>query len=294
MPVVQMNAEQGMTQALINAARALPKGAPILVMMHGYRYSPSIPAHDPHRHILSPIQVSHAPSWPHALGFGTSPDEGLAIAFGWEARGTLRAAYGRAENAGNVLADTVSELAQQSGRQVGLIGHSLGGRVALQSMKNANAGSLGRVILLNAAEFRDTAAAALHTPAGQRAEVINVTARENDLFDFALERLLSRGRRRALGLGLESRSPNWVDLQIDDATTLDALADLGFPTERGARRLSHWTPYLRGGLFDFYRAALCHPWALPLGLLRHHLPDRLDARWSRLLARPATLGAMRA
>jgi pimeloyl-ACP methyl ester carboxylesterase len=263
-------------------------------MMHGYRYSPSIPAHDPHRHILSPLPVSHTTSWPTALGFGTDHDEGLAIAFGWEARGTLRAAYGRAEQAGQTLADTVSELAQQSGRQVGLIGHSLGGRVALQSMQKAAAGSLGRVILLNAAEFRDTAEGAILSPAGQRSEVINVTARENDLFDFALEGLLARGRRRALGLGLESHRTNWVDLQIDDAATLDALADLGFPTERGARRLSHWTPYLRGGLFDFYRAALCHPWALPLGLLRHHLPVRPDPRWSRLLARPATLGAMRA
>jgi len=294
MPVVQMNAEQGIAPTLIHAARKLPKGAPILVMMHGYRYSPSIPAHDPHRHILSPWPVPHTTSWPAALGFGAERDEGLAITFGWEARGTLRAAYGRAEQAGQVLADALSELALQSDRQIGLIGHSLGGRVALQAMRKAAAGSLGRVILLNAAEFRDTAETALMSPAGQQAEVINVTARENDLFDFALESLLACGRRRALGLGLESRRANWVDLQIDDAATLDALADLGFPTERGARRLSHWTPYLRGGLFDFYRAALCHPWALPLGLLRHHLPFRHDARWSRLLARPATLGAMRA
>ncbi|RJE79953.1 alpha/beta fold hydrolase [Paracoccus sp. JM45] len=294
MPVVQMNAEQGITQSLIHAARRLPKGAPILVMMHGYRYSPSIPAHDPHRHILSPLPVPHTTSWPVALGFGAENHEGLAIAFGWEARGTLRAAYGRAEPSGQVLAAALSELAQQAGRPVGLIGHSLGGRVALQAVQKTDEGSVERVILLNAAEFRDTAETALMSPAGQRAEVINVTARENDLFDFALERLLARGRRRALGLGLETRRANWVDLQIDDAATLDALADLGFPTERGARRLSHWTPYLRGGLFDFYRAALCHPWALPLGLLRHHLPARHDARWSRLLARPATLGAMRA
>ena len=74
----------------------------------------------------------------------------------------------------------------------------------------------------------------------------------------------------------------------------DALDGLGFPTERRARRLSHWTPYLRGGLFDFYRAALCHPWALPLGLLRHNLPTRPHPRWSRLLAPTAGLGEMRA
>lgn len=294
MAVIQLNAENGVTEGLLQTARALPKGAPIVVMLHGYRYCPSKPAHDPHRHILSPVPLRHTTSWPCALGLDGPADHGLAIGFGWHARGRLRVAYDRAGQTGQALADVVSRLAQVSGRPVGLIGHSLGGRVALQAVQAADAGSIGRVILLNAAEFRDTAAAALARPAGRHAEVINVTARENDLFDFALEQLLSRGRRRALGFGLEMQRSNWVDLQIDDEATLDALDGLGFPTERGARRLSHWTPYLRGGLFDFYRAALCHPWALPLGLLRHNLPVRPHPRWSRLLAPPAALGAMRA
>ena len=294
MTVIQLNAEDGLTDGLLQAARDLPKGAPIVVMLHGYRYSPATPAHDPHRHILSPVALPHTTSWPCALGLDGAADQGLAIGFGWHARGRLRAAYRRAGPTGQALADVVSRLAQVSGRPVGLIGHSLGGRVALQAVQAADAGSIGRVILLNAAEFRDTAAAALARPAGRHAEVINVTARENDLFDFALEQLLSRGKRRALGFGLETQCPNWVDLQIDDAATLDALDGLGFPTERRARRLSHWTPYLRGGLFDFYRAALCHPWALPLGLLRHNLPTRPHPRWSRLLAPTAGLGEMRA
>ncbi|WP_108502857.1 DUF726 domain-containing protein [Paracoccus indicus] len=294
MTVIQLNAEDGLTDGLLQTARDLPKGAPIVVMLHGYRYSPATPAHDPHRHILSPVALPHTTSWPCALGLDGAADQGLAIGFGWHARGRLRAAYRRAGPTGQALADVVSRLAQVSGRPVGLIGHSLGGRVALQAVQAADAGSIGRVILLNAAEFRDTAAAALARPAGRHAEVINVTARENDLFDFALEQLLSRGKRRALGFGLETQCPNWVDLQIDDAATLDALDGLGFPTERRARRLSHWTPYLRGGLFDFYRAALCHPWALPLGLLRHNLPTCPHPRWSRLLAPTVGLGEVRA
>ena len=98
---------------------------------------------------------------------------------------------------------------------------------------------------------------------------------------------MARGRLRAVGNGLGRPRGNWIDLQIDDRATLDALADLGFPTDRGVRRMSHWTPYLRQGLFDFYRAALCHPWALPLGFLRHHLPGRPQPRWSRLLVGPS-------
>lgn len=294
MAVIGVNAGAEWPDALARAARDLPPGAPILVMLHGYRYSPARPAHDPHRHILSPLDRPGQVSWPRGLGFDGSPGEGLAIGFGWEARGRLRHAYDRAEGAGVAVARLMDRLAQAGGRPVGLIGHSLGGRVALQALAHARAGTAGRVVLLNAAEFQDRAQAALDAPGAQGAEVLNVTARENDPFDFALEQLLSRGRSRALGAGLAQRRANWVDLQIDDPATLDGLADLGFPTARGARLMSHWTPYLRQGLFPFYRAALCHPWALPLGLLRHHLPVSGQPRWSRLLPGPAVLAGLRA
>ncbi len=289
MTVMRANADRDIDDALLRAAEALPPGAPVILMSHGLRYSPSIPAHCPHSHILSPRKPRCGPSWPLALGFRGEPTEGLAIAFGWEARCRLRVAYGRAEDAGRTMGHLAARLSEAAERPVAMIGHSLGGRVALQAAATATPGAVGRVVLLNAAEFRDTADAAVATPAGRRAEFLNVTSRENDPFDFALEAMLSGGRRRALGFGLERSRANWVDLQIDDAATLDALADLGFPTERGARRLSHWTSYRRGGLFDFYRAAMCYPWALPLGLLRHHLPVRPEPRWARLWSAPGAM-----
>ncbi|MDB6177540.1 alpha/beta fold hydrolase [Paracoccus sp. Z330] len=297
MPVVKVNAHHQPSQRLWQTADKLSEGAPIIVMVHGYRYSPSEPAHDPHRHILSldpDRRCRRSTSWPRALGFGTGdPMQGLALAYGWEARGSLGRAYRRAGEAGKTLAGIVSRLADQTRRPIAIIGHSLGARVALQAMNDADPGSIGRIILLTGAEFRDSAALALTSDAGRRAEIINITSRENDLFDFALEQWLARGRRQALGFGLDKPARNWVDVQIDHGETLSALEEMGFPTERRPLRLSHWTPYLRRGLFEFYRTALCQPWALPLAALHTRLPGRIEPRWSRLLAAPSTLEAMR-
>lgn len=282
----------------LDQATTLAAEAPVIVMVHGYRFSPGQPGHDPHHHILAldPDRTGRPVlSWPRALGFhGQSVGEGLAVGFGWEARGSLRGAYRRAEQAGLSLAQLIDRLAEAANRPVALIGHSLGARVMLQALRHVQPGAAGRLVLMAAAEFRCAAAAALDSPAGERAEVLNITSRENDLFDFGLELFVTGGQRQALGFGLEQARPNWIDIQIDDRDTLAMLSALGFPMDGRARRLSHWTPYLRTGVFEFYRTALCQPWALPLNLLRRELPAQVEPRWSRLLAPPATLGGLRA
>lgn len=291
MPLVKVNADQGVPAQLARQLERLPIGAPVVVMIHGYRFSPGHARHDPHRLILSldPDQSRRRSlSWPRALGFGGAhPGEGIALAFGWEARGSLGGAYRRAGKAGIALARILSGVAEKTGRPVALIGHSLGGRVALQAMARAEAGTVGRVILLTGAEFRCAAARAMDSPAGRGAEIINITSRENDLFDFGVEIWLGHGRRKTLGFGLDQPLSNWIDIQIDNAATIRALAGMGFPVAHDPLRLSHWTPYLRGGLFDFYRTALKDPWALPLSMLRARLPGRVEPRWSRLLAAPS-------
>ena len=158
--------------------------------------------------------------------------------------------------------------------------------MALGALARVTPGAVGRVILLAAAELQDRAEAAIASPAGMLAEVINVTSRENDLYDLAMELALSGGRRRALGFGLPRRTERWLDLQIDAPDTLSALKGMGFPVGGRALRCCHWSPYLRDGVFELYAAALRNPEALPLWLLRRHLPDRAAPRWSRLLARP--------
>lgn len=298
MTLLRMNEGQLPDTSALRLAASLPEGAPVIVMIHGFRFSPAAPDTDPHRHILSlnpDLRGSRVLSWPRALGFSGDDGPGLAIAYGWEARGSLLSAYHRAETVGRSLAAAIDRLAQAAQRPVALIGHSLGARVALSALHHVTPGAISRAILLTAAEFRCTAATAIQSEAGRQAEILNITSRENDLFDFGMELLVGRLRRQTLGFGLEQPVRNWIDVQIDDADTLSALAGLGFQVDRRALRLSHWSPYLREGVFDFYRTALCQPWALPLGLLRGALPTRPAPRWSRLLALPQDVsGVLRA
>jgi pimeloyl-ACP methyl ester carboxylesterase len=245
--------------AMAAALAALPPGAPVVVMIHGYRFMPGQPGHCPHEHILSlrPTPgVPRAVSWPQELGLGAD-EAGLAIAFGWSARGALRASYARAASAGGHLAALVLRLrALAPDRPVDVIAHSLGARVVLQALPLLSPGDLARIILLSPAEFRAPATMALHSPAGRAAEVLSVTSRANGLFDFLLEMLAAGGIRRSVSRGFCKPCPNWTQLHIDDPAAMTALADLGFPLGAPTGRICHWSPYLRPGLFALYRAIL--------------------------------------
>jgi len=272
---------------------------PVIVMVHGFKYAPGHASECPHRHIfsLTPERDCYkVVSWPRGLGFdGTRPDEGLAVGFGWNARGSLWRAYREAARAGAALAATIDALrAAAPGRPIHAIAHSFGARVVLSALARLEAGALDRVILLAGAEFGHHAARALATPAGRAAEIINVTTRENDLYDFLLECLVAPPARgdRSLGLGLPIGA-NVLTLQLDDPDTLDVLACAGFAIAPPAARVCHWSPYTRPGALDFYAALLRDPGRLSLARLRAALPERTAPRWSRLLPeirRPLSMG----
>ena len=68
----------------------LVPAAPVVVMIHGYRYSPACPSSDSHRHILALAPDGRhwgAVSWPRRLDLGGG--KGLGPARGWEARGSI-------------------------------------------------------------------------------------------------------------------------------------------------------------------------------------------------------------
>jgi pimeloyl-ACP methyl ester carboxylesterase len=257
----------------------LPPAAPVVVMIHGWRYAPGFARDCPHGSILSldpPRDDRRAVSWPRHLGLdGTS---GLGIALGWNAKCDPWRAHLRAGSTGSALAEIARTVHRVSGRPIHVIAHSMGARVALAALPELEPGQIGRMILLAAAETRGRTRAALATPAGRAVEVVNVTTRENDLFDACFEWGIHLGLRTSIGQGLGQAVRGWHDLWIDQPRTLQGLAALGHPLDDPPRRICHWSPYLRPGTIGLYRALL--DGRLVARDLPGHRPGR---RWSRLI-----------
>jgi pimeloyl-ACP methyl ester carboxylesterase len=258
--------------ALERCLAALPPRAPVAVLIHGFRYAPGADIHCPHGHILSLTprrDVPRAISWPRHLRLA-GPRDGLALAFGWPARGTIWQAQARTAGTAAALATLVGAIRRHApDRQVDLVAHSLGARVAMAALPLVEAGSIGRVLLLAPADFRAHAEAAMDSAAGRAAEVFSITSRANALFDLCMETLLSARLQASLARGLSHPRQNWLDLRIDDPATETALARLGFPLRPAMVRICHWQPYLRPGVFALYRALLAR--SLGQGQIRAQL-----------------------
>jgi pimeloyl-ACP methyl ester carboxylesterase len=253
---------------LAAALGALPETAPVVIMLHGFRFSPDDPDRTPHRHILSLSprrDCWKAVSWPRHLGL--TGDAGLAIAYGWPARGNIWAALARADQAAEDLARLVAALRWLAPhRPLHLMGHSLGARVALLALHGLRRGAVDRLILISAALFKGEARAVLAAaPAADAAEIVNVTGRENLLFD-ALLRLAAPLGGRTVAAGI--MAPNWLDVALDRPVTLTALAQLGYRVAPPTVPVCHWSGYLRPGVFGLYRALLLQPRRTPLPALR--------------------------
>ena len=270
----------------LRLARLSPT-APVVAMVHGFRFAPDAGQHCPFGHIfaldpkaeLVKRRDKTLVSWPRHLGLGGAA--GLAIGFGWPARGTLGQVNRRAEQAGAALAQLAAAIAEiDPRRRLDIIGHSLGARAALASLHYAKAGHMGRLILLAAAETRQPALRAMRTPAGQSAQIVNVTTRENDLFDAVYEWGVALGRDTAIGQGLGCSLPNWINLQLDAPRSLNALAEFGFALPSPPARICHWSPYIRPGIFGLYRAILNG--SLNLNALATAMPAAQTQRWSAL------------
>ncbi len=279
-----------------------PENAPIVILVHGYRYDPGRRTADPQRHIYAFRDVQSCRkirSWPLGLGFSRHGFEtGLCIGFGWPARlphveTLLRRGrtgfsqvYADAARHGAGLArliDMIHRVAPQ--RRVEILAHSLGARVALSALPLV-ARAPGRIILLGAAEYQSAALSALGAiRTTERPEIYNVTARFNDLYDAMFETFAPKRAPgdRALGQGLGQTAENWLDIQIDRPDVTAWINERGIPLHRARARFCHWSFYTRGGALDVYEAILRRRPGWDIETLRMAPCFRLqDSRWSHL------------
>ncbi|WP_191090056.1 DUF726 domain-containing protein [Histidinibacterium aquaticum] len=271
MSLLQVNSDDLPDGPRLRAAlERLPPGAPVVVMIHGFKFAPGSSS-DPHRHILSlepRRDCWKSVSWPRHLGLAGGG--GLAIGFGWPARGSIWRAWRASARAGRRLSRLLTMLREVAPeRPIHLVGHSLGARVALLALPGLPERTVGRIILISAAVFRTEATRLAVSPAGCSAEIFNVTGRENTLFDLLLRLAMPLGGR-TLGQGGPS-GRNWLDLPLDRSGPLLALRGLGYRISAPRARICHWSGYLRPGVWRLYRALLLTPARTPLPLLRNRL-----------------------
>ncbi len=294
MPIIRLNATGASCHLHASAqpvrqvmTRMAALDGPIIVMIHGFSYQPGHPAHCPHHRILGLTGKSRF-SWPQGLGFGVGlKDEGLGVAFGWNARGSIWSAQRRARAAGRALADVVTELrARASNRPVHLVAHSMGLEVVSEALQHLGAGSVDRIISMTGAIYRSRLVAALDSPAGRTAFLVNVTSRENALFDCLFERVMAPPFRgdRAVGRGLTAN--NAVTLRLDCPETLHHLNRLGARIAPPSGKVCHGSAYQRRGILEFYRNLLRNSHELTPCCLRSGLPPLAERQLSRLIVQP--------
>ncbi|MEL6294959.1 MAG: alpha/beta hydrolase [Pseudomonadota bacterium] len=298
MPILRLNVGEdglslnGSPASAMSGIRSAARGSgPVIVMIHGFKYDPNCGSCSPHSTIFA--RTAHPDrtddtQWPRHLGFGNGhADEGLAIAFGWRARGNLWRAERSARAAGRNLARVVREIRNIAPeRPVHMVTHSLGSEVAFAALERLPTRSVGRIFALTAASYVSRANAAMQTPAGRTSELFNVTSRENDVFDFMYERMIAPPERGDWAMGTGVELPNAVNIQIDCPETLRRLTDFGGHIEPSNRRVCHWSGYTRPGVLRFYKLAMRQPDRVPLDALRRALPAQTAPRWSRVIQRP--------
>jgi hypothetical protein len=269
----------GLPGAVI-AASGLPHGeagsildgreANPIVMVHGFEHDPASTGRDnPHVELYPKWRGTILPPGRPGFGFGWySLPAGLSWPRSiWEAwrHGralTYRRAWDLAWDAGNVLATTLARL----GGPVDLIAHSLGTRVALRAIRADPALPIRRVLLLNGAEYAETAFATAAN-AGRHLRFYNVVVPADDVLGKLGRAAPGFGGGFIGRVGLGGRSSpegngapdNWCDLELDRPAFRAWAAAQGWHHVAGDNPNGigdHWHSYENPGNWPLYKKIL--------------------------------------
>ena len=249
--------------------------APIVVLIHGYKFHPDRPDADPHRSLfaLRPEQDGwQIRSWPEGLGFAEDAGEtGLCVGFAWPAsaphlasllatgRNGFARVYDRAGAYGARLAELVALLQRLApGRPVDVLAHSLGARVALAALPHL-AQAPGRMILLGAAEFDARALDFLARRARPRPpDLQRHRPRQRPLRPDVRDasRRAATGASGRSALGLRAATPALARPAARPRRGHRLGQRPGHPADRARARLCHWSFYTRDGALAVYQAIL--------------------------------------
>lgn len=262
----------GLNCALSRAAARGDDTAPIVLLLHGYRYSPLRGPSDPHASLYATGPRGQSlprrkESWPMALGFrDTEGDPGLCLPVGWDARGRFAEAFGAADEVGTHVARLITRLHRQfPKRPIQIMAHSLGARVALSALERLAGPMVRRIILLAPADLATHAETVLTRPGAKGVEVLQISPTENWLFDRLLEQALRRHPEAGTALGRRPpEAERWVSLSLGTDAELANLAALGHSVAPRNHRVCHWSAYLRDGAMDLYSALLTDRGPRPL------------------------------
>ena len=284
---------------LAQALRHVPKHAPIVIMIHGYKYHPAYPANDPHKLLYSSDPETHSSnstSWPLGLGFQKlTHEDGLAIGFAWEGKPSTKIlpkprlssfahVYAQANRAGSHLGRLIDWIGELSpGRKIDIIAHSLGARVTFSGLLRAKNTNMGRIILMGGAEYKSVVERYFrHINRSPKLEVFCVRTRRNAFVDFLFETFAPRPHPTdtAIGRGYQGPRANWMNIRLDDPAMLTMLSTrgIGISPPTSMKLVDHWGFYNRAGILKFYQHLLRHRQSWRLSDMQQELA------WDELIA----------